>query len=156
MDRRAFLALLGAVGVLTGAPSWLRDPRTSAALAPGIALPEDDDVSAWLAPTDLAVHGRQRTFEFWATNDAPYKPGRAWDYGDLLLKRLPEDGGATLMSFRLAPGGILRWAAAPGQEILGPVRFVAPEFVRLHVTGTDALGRIVMASKDGIVPLYPQ
>lgn len=151
MDRRSFLTLLGAVGVLTGAPKWLLDPIMREKLAPGLALPDDDDVSQWLEPTDLAVYGREQTFEFMAAHMG--EMGSAPAVVDML--RLPEDGGGTILSFRLAAGGVVRWVAAPDEQIYGPVRIVAPELVQAHVIGTDSHGRIVAASKDGVVPLRP-
>ncbi len=153
MDRRSFLTLLGAVGVLTGAPKWLLDPIMRDKLAPGLDLPDDDDVSPWLAPTDLAVLGRltAQTFEFAAAHTGDMASGPAF----VEMLRLPEDGGRKILSFALAPGGFLRWRAYPGEEIYGPVRIVVPEFVQAHVIGTDSQGRLVSASKDCVISLRP-
>ncbi len=151
MHRRSFLTLLGAVGVLTGAPKWLLDPIMREKLAPNLDLPADDDVSQWLEPTDLAVYGRQQTFEFCAAHNGDTNSGRAV----VKMLRLPEDGGGTILEFPLLPGGFVRWVAGYGEEIYGPVRIVSPEIIQAHVIGTDSLGRIVMASKNGVIPMRP-
>lgn len=144
--------MLGAVGVLTGTPKWLLDPIMRNTLAPGLELPTDDDVTAWLGPTDLAVLGRQSAalFEFSASHIGVKNSGPA----SIQLMRLPEDGGHVIADFRLAPGGFLRWTAAYGHEIYGPVRIVTPDIVQTQVIGTDVRGRLVAASKNGVFPLH--
>jgi hypothetical protein len=146
MDRRTFLHVLATVGVLTGAPSWLRDPRMLERF--GIVNPPlDDDVSEWLEPTDLAVYGRDKTFDLIAANESN-------ETGYVYLARPGADyQRQTLLSFTMPPGGFLRWSAEMGEEIYGPVRIVAPEFFKVSVYGTDSRGRIVCADKNGLIPL---
>jgi hypothetical protein len=149
MDRRSFLKVLGTVGVLTGAPGWLTD--LSVARLFGLEeLPPDDDLSPFLAPRDLAVYGRGLTHDLFASNNSE-------NVATVALTR-PLSGWRpdVLLQFQVAPGGIVRWNAAPGQEIHGPVRIVMPEGIQGYVTGTDMTGRLVIASRDwGVIPADP-
>lgn len=154
MDRRSFLQLLGAVGVLTGAPKWLLGPQDIAkALAPGLDLTgyEDDDVSEWLDPYDLAVQSRPtgRTVEASWYNTSTQLPAQ------VQLRRLPEDGGGIIMQWLLSPQSTLTWRAYRGEEIYGPIKIVSPSDVMASVVGTNSEGRLVMASKNGIIPFNP-
>jgi hypothetical protein len=155
MDRRSFLTLLGAVGVLTPNLGWLLDPRQRQQLIPDFkqiereARLDDTDVSAYLKPRDIGVWGRASVFDFFAShNGGPGDPP-----GIVQLARFEQDGGGALLNLAMGPGGIVRWVAAPGEEIYGPVRIILPEFVTAYVIGEDRWGRKVCATKDGVMPL---
>ena len=146
MDRRAFLYLLGKVGVLAGGSGWLLDAAKQHRYA--LAGNEPVDVSEWLAPDDLAVHGRSQTFDICASNESS---GLAC----VVLRRFPQEGGEVLLNLWMGPEGVARWIAVPGSEILGPVRIIVPPSVNAIVTGTDAWGRIVAATRAGTILLSP-
>lgn len=148
MDRRTFLTVLGAVGVLNGTPTWLRDRDFAAKILPsGIAIPDDDDVSPWLGRSDMAVYGREQTVKFEVTNTSLSEPA------NVSLERF-DNHEIALMTFYIAPGGALEWRAYPDHPIVGPVKIVMPPHVSAAITGTDSLGRLVYATKDRVVPLY--
>ena len=144
MDRRRFLEVLGAVGVLAGGARLLPP-----LLARELQLPDEIDLSDHLSPGDLAVYGRPsgRTFEFFASYDGTSGP--------IVTPELRRFDGTTLLRFDMAPDSFVRWSATRDEEIYGPIKISMPEGVSGYVIGTDNLGRIVMANKDGVVPLVP-
>lgn len=141
MDRRQFIELLSAVGVLAGANRFLPPFLVRKLDMPDLV----PDLSEHLTPNDLAVFGRERTFRL----------GLDYRLGDeLVYPRLERPDGFRLLQFVMQPGGSLEWFANSEQEMFyGPVKIVLPPGVNGWVMGTDRFGREVYADRNGVTPL---
>lgn len=142
MDRRQFLATLGALGVMTYKPNleWLNKAISKYSLP---ALPDADN-SEFISPQDLAAQFRQdsRLFEISAVNLSNNQAGQ------LELRRLDN---TLLQSFLIEPHSMLQYPFHFREQIVGPVKVVTPEFVEVRLVGTDINGDLVYATKSGTV-----
>jgi hypothetical protein len=151
MDRRRFLGLLGATGlVAVSRKFWDLS-------AGGVYLPDtdvwDEGDDELLDNSDLFIYnpptfGPNRTFDISAFNNSRSEIARVY---------LTRPDGSVLLDLSHGPGGTVRWVAYPGCEIVGPIRIVSPAHVYMHVLGTNPAGQLVSAAKTGsdvaVVPM---
>lgn len=152
MDRRDFLARLAAFGFVTGMASLWNAIRWPEAVDDGWF--DDDDLAWGSAMDDWKPSGRPKnaTMVIYAANNSGTS-------GILEVRRLPGEtsNGNPLLLLPLGNGGIVRWVAGPGEELVGQLRLVAPVGFGVHVVGTNADGDYVTASNQhpGIWRLSP-
>lgn len=138
MDRRSFLALLGAAAV-------------------SVAIPEIWTPPKGLLPTVEAIKTVSRVS---ATADTVFDIilcGKS-DRSEKATFDVVRPGGGKLLALALNTyGGILRWVAAPGEELIGPFQFVYSGNMTINIVGrhNDVLSFTVIEPEAPSVVVIP-